>query len=95
MMHSGGGNPNGHPSGRTFHVLKPVSPRDWMKGYTEHVLNFDHEKLDKFFPDRLASEAGIWSLISDYSISTIYEMHSLVLVSKLFYDTFKSKSGRF
>jgi hypothetical protein len=52
MMQSGGGNPNGHPSGRTFHVFKPVSPRDWMKGYTEHVLNFDHEKLDKFFPDR-------------------------------------------
>jgi len=51
MLHSGSRNPNKHPSGRTFHVFKPVSPRDWMKGFTEHVLKFDNAKLDKFFPE--------------------------------------------
>ena len=41
-----------------------------------------------------ASEDGIWTLIADYNISSIYDMHSLVLVSKSFYKTYKSKRGQ-
>jgi len=42
-----------------------------------------------------ASEDGIWTLITDYSISNTYDMHSFVLVSKSFYQTLTNKGGRF
>jgi len=42
-----------------------------------------------------ASEDGIWTLITDYCMSTIYDMHSFVLVSKSFYKMFTSRRGRF
>jgi len=42
-----------------------------------------------------ASEDAIWTLIADYSMSNIYDMHSFFLVSKSFCKLFQSRRGRF
>jgi len=42
-----------------------------------------------------ANEDGIWTLIADYSISNMYDMHSLVLVSTSFFEMFTSRRSRF